>query len=55
MDPEEPKQGRPPLRVCSVCGKAIAAGVGHFVYMDKATCIPCHEAERAPGSGRKST
>ena len=31
-------------------GKEIAQGVGHFVYMDKATCVPCHEAQRRKGA-----
>jgi ribosomal protein L24E len=42
-----PKPDAP--RVCSVCGKDIPKGVGHFIYMDKVTCVPCHEAKPRKG------
>jgi hypothetical protein len=46
MSPEE--ENRPPKRspACSVCRRDLAAGVAHFVFGDRATCLDCHEAER---------
>ena len=45
MDPKDEQTKEESRRVCIVCGKEIPKDVGHFIYMDKATCVPCHDAK----------